>query len=280
MTEVAENTSAEAGSEVAVSTSFIGEDGNFTENWMETAGVHEDLRGNQTLLTTKNVASMASQLVNAQKMIGANTTTIPNEQSTEVEWAEFHKACGRPDTPDEYQITHAEGMEIDAEVEGALKNLAHSHGLRPATVQALIELDDQRMLAMNQAIEDAKVQRTAECEETLKKQWGAAYDERVHLANRMVAENATEENKAEVLDAIGSNPIVCDFLANMAKKFVEHKVISADVTQPTPNDALAEADVLRNTPGYITGELANTSPAKFKQITEQITALMKKAYPE
>jgi hypothetical protein len=96
----------------------------------------------------------------------------------------------------------------------------------------------------------------------------------------MVAENATEENKAEVLDAIGSNPIVCDFLANMAKKFVEHKVISADVTQPTPNDALAEADVLRNTPGYITGELANTSPAKYKQITEQIRVLMQKAYPE
>jgi hypothetical protein len=170
--------------------------------------------------------------------------------------------------------------EIDMEVENGFKNLAHSHGLRPETVQALMELDDARMLGMRQAMENAAIQKTADCEEALKKQWGGAFEERMHLANRMIAENATDENKEEVLNAIGSNPIAADFLANMAKKFVEHKVISADINTPTPLDAKAQADDLRNTPGYISGELANTSPAKYKQITQQITALMEQAYPE
>lgn len=284
MTEIAETTSEET--QVAtetVSTSYIGDDGNFTENWMETAGVSEDLRTDQTLQATKSVASMASQLVNAQKMIGKNPnmTVVPTDQSTETEWAEFHKACGRPDTPDEYQITHAEGIgEIDAEVEGALKNLAHSHGLRPETVQALTELDDTRMLAMRQAMANAEIQAKTDCEESLKKQWGAAFEERSHLANRMIAENASDENKEAVLEVIGNNPIVADFLANMAKKFVEHKIINADINTPTPLDAKAQADTLRATPGYISGELANTSPARYKQITQEITALMEQAYPE
>jgi hypothetical protein len=66
----------------------------------------------------------------------------------------------------------------------------------------------------------------------------------------------------------------------MAKKFVEHKVITADINTPTPTDALAAAETLRNTPGYITGELANTSPARYKQITQEISSLMEQAYPE
>jgi len=284
MTEVAENTSVtEPVASEPVSTGYIGDDGSFTENWMEQAGIPEDLRNDQTLMTTKNVASMASQLVNAQKLIGkgANMAVIPTEHSTELERAEFNKLCGCPDTPDEYAITHAEGMgEINADVETGFKNLAHSHGLRPETVQALTDLDDARMLSMQQAMEDAAVQKTADCEEALKKQWGGAYDERLHLANRMIAENASDENKEEVLNAIGSNPIIADFLANMAKKFVEHKVISADINTPTPLDAKAQADDLRQTPGYISGELANTSPARYKQITKDITALMDQAYPE
>jgi hypothetical protein len=284
MNEVAETTSE--GTQVAnetVSTGYIGDDGNFTENWMEQAGVPEEMRSNQTLMTTKNVASMSSQLINAQKLIGKtnNMAVIPTEQSTDLERAEFNKLCGCPDTPDEYVITHAEGMDnIDAEVETGFKNLAHSHGLRPETVQALTELDDARMLGMQQAMEDAQVQAKADTEEALKKQWGAAYDERMHLANRMISENATDNNKEAVLDVIGNNPIVADFLANMAKKFVEHKIISADINTPTPLDAKAQADTLRNTPGYINGELAQTSPSRYKQITNEITALMEQAYPE
>jgi hypothetical protein len=282
MTEVAETPSVET--PVAnESVSMFGDDGNFAENWMETAGIPEDLRTDQTLVTTKSVASMASQLVNAQKLIGqnANMAVIPTEQSTELERAEFNKLCGCPDTPDEYTITHAEELgEINAEVEAGFKNLAHSHGLRPETVQALTELDDARMIAMRQEMADAKIQAKADCEEALKKQWGAAFEERSHLANRMIAENASDENKEAVLTAIGNDPIVADFLANMAKKFVEHKIINADINTPTPLDAKAQADTLRNTPGYINGELASTSPSRYKQITQEITTLMEQAYPE
>ena len=282
MTEVAEQTSES--SQVAESpVSFVGEDGNFTENWMEVAGIPEDLRGNQTLQTTKNLSGLASQLVNSQKMIGktADMVLLPNEKSTETEWNEFHSKMGRPDTPDEYEISHIEDIgEIDADTELAFKNLAHSIGMKPADVQKLIELDDARIMGMRQAAEEARTQETQAAEEALKKQWGGAYEERLHLANRMIEENVSDENKPALLDAIGNNPQVADFLANIAKKFVEHKIISAEVDQPTPTEALAQVEELRNTPGYITGELANTSPARYKQITQDIAALYQKAYPD
>ncbi len=279
MTEVAENTSEET----QVASETVSEfDGNLGEGWMEKYGVSEDLRSNQTLLTTKDVAGMASQLVNAQKMIGQNPNmaVIPTEQSSETEWSEFHKATGRPDTPDEYQIAHPEGVEVNAELETSFKGLVHSEGLRPSTVQKLSDFYENTIAGMRQAMVDSQVQAKTDCEEALKSKWGAAYDERLHLTNRMVAENATDENKDHVLASIGNDPVVADFLANMAAKFVEHRIITADINQPTPPDALAAAETLRNTPGYINGELANTSPARYKQITKEISALMEQAYPE
>jgi hypothetical protein len=216
-------------------------------------------------------------------MIGKNPNMVvlPTEQSTEQEWSDFHKAAGRPDTPDEYQITHAEGMgEINAETETVFKNFAHSEGLRPSTVQKLAALDDQRVMALKQSIIDHKEQQKADCIEVLNKKWGGAMAERTALAERMINENASEENREQMLEAIGNSPAAADFLANIAKKFVEHKIISADVNTPTPNDALAAAETLRNTPGYINGELANTSPARYKQITQEISKLMEQAYPE
>lgn len=284
MTEVAENTSVEepvAGE--TVSTNYIGEDGNFTEGWMEHAGISEDLRSDLTLKSTPSVAAMASQLVNAQKMIGKqpNMMVMPTEQSTQVEWDEFHKACGRPDTPDEYNITHHEDIgEVNAETEAAFKNLAHSLGLNSDAVQKLMELDDTRIMGMRQAMQESEMQAVEQCQADLKEQWGAAYDERMHLANRMIEENTTDETKDALLGKIGNDPLVADFLANMAAKFVEHKVISADVTKHTPSDAMAEAEVLRNTPGYANGELKKTSPSRYKQITQQITSLYNEAYKE
>ena len=281
MTEIAE--ASVDTQEVPVSTSFIGEDGNFTENWMEVAGIPEELRADRTLKTTRNLSGLASQLVNAQKMIGkhADMVVVPTEKSTQSEWDEYFKAGGRPDTPDEYAITHLEELgEVDTAMETAFKNLAHSEGLRPSTVQKLIEMDDNRMMAMRQQMEEAKIAEVAAAEDALKKKWGSAYEERLHLANRMIQENVSEENKEVLLDSIGNNPHVADFLANIAKKFVEHKIITADVDTPTPVEAHAQIETLRNIPGYITGELANTSPARYKQITQEIAKLYQGLHPE
>ena len=282
MTEVAETTSEETTqvAESTVSTGYIGDDGNFTEGWMEAAGIHEDLRSNQTLKTTKNLAGMASQLVNAQQMVGKNTIAIPTDESSEVEWEAF-KDNFRPATAGDYSFEHAEDIgEVNAEFETAIKEFAHSEGLRPSTMQKLIEMDDQRILGMREAMEQQTAMEKTTAEETLKKEWGAAYEQRKHLANRMIEENVSEANKEAVLAAVGNDPRVADMLANMAKKFVEHRVIDADVSQPTPNDALAEIDTLRNTTGYMTGELSKTSPAKYKQITDQIAGLYQKVYPK
>lgn len=280
MTEVAEQTSVETPVADSPVSEVVAFDGNLGEGWMEKYGVAEDLRSDQTLQTTKHIGALASQLVNAQKMIGKNTTSIPNADSPQTEWDAFHDNF-RPATPDDYAYEHAEGIgEIDAEAEGAFKAFAHAEGMRPETVAKLMAMDDARIMAMREAIEMGKQRDIDQFNIDSKKEWGAAYDERIHLANRMVNENATEQNKAAVLEIMNKDVRVADFVANMASKFVEHKIIDATITQNTPQNALAKADDLRNTPGYITGELANTSPSRYKQITEEITALTEEAYPE
>lgn len=278
--EVAENMSAEEQVASETVSETVAFDGNLGDGWMEKYGVAEDLRGDQTLQTTKHIATMASQLVNAQKMIGKNTIAIPTEDSPDTEWAAFHDNF-RPTTAGDYEITHAEGVgEIDAEAETGFKEFVHSEGLRPSTVQKLSDMHDAYVISEREKRAKAEDQKNIDCETECKKEWGAAFDERQHLANRMISENANESRKEYLLEKIGNDAVVADFLATIASKFVEHKIIDATITQNTPIDALAKADDLRNTPGYITGELANTSPSRYKQITEDITALMEEAYPE
>lgn len=109
---------------------------------------------------------------------------------------------------------------------------------------------------------------------------GHAYDQRLHLANLMVNENSEEgEERDMILSVIGNNPIVADFLANIAKKFTEDKAITGSMTTPTPTEAVAEAEKLRATPGYLDGKLYASNPARHAEITKKIQELFKAAYP-
>jgi hypothetical protein len=279
MTEVAEQASAEETQVATETVSYVGEGGILNEGWMEGLGVHEDLRNDLTLKSTKNVAGLASQLVNAQKMIGKNMTSLPNADSTDVEWDAF-KDNFRPATAGDYTFEHIEGMEVNEEFETSIKEFAHQKGWRQEDVQDLIALDDARIAGMKDAIAQAEAQKMTDAETALKKEWGGAYEERLHLANRMINDNVSEENKAAILEQVGNNPVIANFLADIAAKFVEHKIIDASITKSTPMDAIAKAEELMHTAGYITGELAKTSPARHKQITEEIAALNAEAYPE
>lgn len=221
---------------------FVNVDGTFTEGWQGRLK-NEALRTDETLGRFNKFEDLANSYVNVRKQIPMENVVLPTETSPSEIWDEFHRRTGRPDTAEEYVIERPEGIPeehwSDELVKGA-KELFHKIGLNPNHVKALTEFDNQRVIANMQQVADAEAKAKSDAETALKQKWGVDYDSRLHLANRMVSENTEEgETRQKVLEKIGNDPIVADFLANMASKFLEHGVITTDVEIPSSND-LAE----------------------------------------
>jgi hypothetical protein len=267
------------GQATATAVPLIDENGKLAENWRES--LSEDIRHEKSLQTFGDLEGMAKTIVHQRKMIGNdNTVIVPGETATDAEIDAFHRAMGRPDTVEDYQIKHMEGIDVDEVMEKKFKEFAFKKGMNPKLLQELIDFDDARIAdtidEINNRIEQSKLDAETKCKE----KWGDDFDRRLTLCNRLVMENTEEgEERASVLQSIGNNPYVANMLSNIAAKFVEHKVIQAEPGVPTPAEALTKIEELRNTPGYISGELAKDNPKRSQQITEEINKLYHQVHP-
>ena len=69
----------------------------------------ESVRSDPTIAQTKDIESMATQLINAQKQIGGSIRK-PADDATVEEWGSFHQKLGRPESIDGY--TYKPGDEV------------------------------------------------------------------------------------------------------------------------------------------------------------------------
>jgi len=110
-----------------------------------------------------------------------------------------------------------------------------------------------------------------ETQAALEEKWGVdAYNDRMHFAKRLVEDNTTPENKQALLDAIGSNQHILEFVAEFGMKFKEAKRIDPDGTAKsvlTKQDHLGRARELMETPGYTKGTLP---PAQMERLQKEI----------
>lgn len=253
-TQVASESSAEQGVQEGPQT-FIGADGKFLPGWKEHY-VPEELRADKVFDTFDDVSGSLKMLGSLQGMIGKKGVVVPGEASPPSEWDIFHRALGRPDTKDQYQMKVADDL-VEVYDEGLVaeaRDIFHELGFDQNKVDKLWAFEEKRIRTAQKAIAEAQAKAVSDMEDTLREKWGSAYDERLQLANRVIAENVdNKEDKEALLAVIGNNPIVGDFIANIGKKFVEHKVILdvEAVRGMTPADAKTEATKIENTPGFL-----------------------------
>jgi len=259
---------------------LVDADGKFSENFKDS--LPEEIRGEKILDNLGDFHGAMKQLVHAQKQIGRDKVILPNEKSTENDWNMFFDQIGRPKTAGDYKFIKDESLpeEIydDILIESFLEG-AYKAGFTQKQIDYMNEFENLRLKSGLESIQAQKDKELREVTEALKAKWGAAYDQRLHLANLMVNENSEEgEERDMILSVIGNNPIVADFLANIARKFTEDKAITGSMTTPTPSEAIKEAEKLRATPGYLDGKLFNSNPAKSNEITKKIQELYEVAH--
>lgn len=258
--------SDETGNPVIEAGQFLGTDGAFSDNWLEQAYPEGDpMRTDPTLLNTKGVRSMASQLVNSQKQIGQFSggrefAILPNEQSDENEVNEFHNKLGRPATPADYKLSEMqlpEGVPKDDKLAEHMGNLLHKAGasskLATAVHNGYAEYIKTTMeaAAVQEKLDDANANKD------LRAILGAAYDKTLRDIGVMVnafgnAIDATET--AALLAELPNDSFAAQLLGKIAEKFTEGgltEAAAAATGELTPTAAQEEINKLMADPYYV-----------------------------
>ena len=222
--------------------SYVSEDGTFKEGWRNS--LDEDVRADKSLESFKSLKDLAKSFVATKKMVGKDRVAVPTDKSSEAEWGEFYKAAGRPETVADY------GLKITNDVPKEIADLVlpkdrlekwqerfYKNGIsKKAANQLLNEFVGDVMTDIhNDGL--AKEQQMVELKDGLYKEWGSAYDQKVHLGNVAieVGVKGDEDFKAAVIEEVNKNPILIKLMANIGGEFAEHKSPNfANI--PTPSD--------------------------------------------
>ncbi len=275
--------------EPVVAAAFFGVDGVFNEGWQGT--LEESLREEKSLAGFKNVNDLSKSFVMTKKMVGANVIPVPGDASTEVEWQEFHKAGGRPETVADYNLKAPEGFPEEvleqvfpkARLESWQERLFKGGVSKKAADFFIAEFANDMVVdleAMNQSKEAAKTELVS----GLATDWGPAFEQKKHLGNIAMNEAATsmvggqpvvnEEFKARLVQKAGDDPDIIRAFANLGEKFAEGKP-PGFAAIPTPSVYQDQIDALMADPLYTKG----TEPQRMK-IADKIMAIRKLMKPE
>ena len=217
--------------------------------------IPEEIRDHKSLAHFTDVGAMAKSLVNAQSMIGADKVAIPGKHATDEDWGEVWRKLGRPDTPDGYELVNEmpEGIEQNDDMLNWFRNTAHEIGMTPTQAQKMLGRYNQ-FLGTQMGADEGMVEQLRETTEIeLKKEYGAAFADRVSNGNAVMQEFGAEGlTELQLADGrlLGDHPEIIKMMVNVGE-FINSK-IGEDVLAGTkssgglaPDDARAKLQEIR-----------------------------------
>lgn len=236
-------------------TSFIGEDGTFKEGW--TGVLDEGYRNEKCLTTVKNFKNLAKFAVDTKRMVGENKIAIPSEKSTEQEWNEWYKAAGRPETSEDYNFKRPDSLPEEywnPDFAKSAQTLMHKIGLSKKQAEALFKFNTENVMKVRNDEKIAAETEMVNLKDGLFRDWGNAYEQKVHLGNCAVEEGCggNVELKERIKEKFCNDPDFIRFAANLGSKFAEHKSPNFS-SVPTPSDIQTKINELMQSDAYKNG---------------------------
>ena len=262
-------------------TNYFNSDGTFNEGWQST--LPEGYRDEASLKTVNDGKVLAKMFVDTKRMVGKNTIAIPDETSPKDEWSEYYRHGGRPDTVEDYGLAVPEGFPPEfAEKVFPADRIAKwqqrffDGGVsKKAAMQFIAEFAND-MLADIKSANQAEESQLAELTSGLSTDWGAAYDQNIHLGNMAIEEGTMgdAEFKARVVAKIQKDPDLTRFTSNLGGKFAEGK--SPNYTNiPTPSDLQTQINEIEANPLYLNG-----TQKQRMELAAKVMEIRKKMNPE
>ena len=257
---------------------IVNQDGTFGENWRN--ALPEDIRGEECWDVVTDFGNLAKQFVNQRKAIGKDKVVLPGSNATPEEKAAFYDSIGRPQTPADYKVDIPEEMAelYTPEVVSEQAKLAHEIGATNEQFAAYMQKSMERDAQLLQQQADAQRQAVQSAEDSLRKEFGAAYDQRIHVANRLVSEALpNEESQMAFIEKFGADPDFIRFASVVGSRLVESKALVAELSTDTPGEAQKKIDQLMASPGYMDVNDKVMDANQRQALTDQILELKRMA---
>lgn len=247
-------------------------------NWREMMS-NKELASDPTLAKYHTWEEQVKGHINLQKSAGNrvprfNPEGTPEEQS---EWYKNHMP-GMVESSDKYELFRAEGdYPYDEDSEKFFRDLAFKNNLTAAQAKSMWKEAHMREFEKWQTANEAANQMREQDRAKLRKEWGAAFEEKIELA-RSVLKNFASDELRENLKKSGLNSEVWKFLANVGSNFSEDKLPKArPQTTLTPMEAVAKAKeyIQQNRDAYM-----NQEHPMHKEALAKVQEFYKLAYPQ
>jgi len=190
----------------------------------------EDLRGEPSLRTFTDPASLAKSYVNAQRMIGADKIPKPGKSWTDDQYNEFYNSVGRPDSADAYEMNLGDGMNEDAI--SSLKQAMWEAGLQPRQVDRIAKFINETGEASKADAQSRSESAVYESEQVLRQEFGQAYEQRIGMAQSAARTLLGEEGMSMFEDVqlsdgrmLGDHPEVIKMFSALADQIGEDNLV-------------------------------------------------------
>lgn len=248
----------------------------------------DDIKSAPSLSKFETIEGLAKSYTNLEKMLGADKVVVPKDGDEEGA-QRFFKAAGWPDKPEEYGFKAPEkvpdGMVYNPELDTKIAGLFHGAKLTKAQAAAVREgLMEVVASGASESMEASKAAQAAneaalmQAEQSLKQEWGPAYDTRAKVAGAAINKFAPPEAIA-VMEANGlaNNPAIVRMFYDIGTKLSgEKELIGSDEQSMTLSDLDSSIADFREKHG---AALLDRSHADHKVRVAEYTKLFERRYP-
>lgn len=211
--------------------------GELRDGWRDT--LPEEIRSEKVFDRVSNFEGIMKSLASAEKMVGLDKVAVPNEASSDEVRDAFHRAGGRPDTVADYNFVKPEDFPEElwsSEFAAQVQEILFKGGASKQLAETLLKFNLATTLAAVKAQADADEQDYKDAEAALYKDWGNAYEQKKHFANKAVEKGTAgnEEFKERIGKKFGNDPDFIKFASNLGSVISEHGIPIPGI--PTPGD--------------------------------------------
>lgn len=244
--------------------------------------IPEELREHPSISPIKDVENLARSYVNAQRLIGADKIALP-VNPTDEDLDRIYDRLGRPESPSEYGIS-VDGNVITEELAADYADIAHKLRLTPDQAKGVLDYYkstvEQSGAASLEAAEVAKEQTV----ESLRSEWGRAFDQKVEAAaqvaqefgnpdmfNITLADGSKLGDNAEFIKAFAK---IADFRQTVTSEDTVAEMSQSNVM--TPASAQAEIDAIMGDKTHVYWDRKN--PVGRQKAVERMQHLMEQLH--
>ena len=244
--------------------------------------IPEELREHPSISPIKDVENLARSYVNAQRLIGADKIAVP-VNPTDEDLDRIYDRLGRPEDPKGYNI-EVDGNVITEEVATDYADIAHKLRLSPDQAKGILDYyksSIEQSGAQSLELAEAAKEQTVE---SLRSEWGRAFDQKVEAAAKVAQEFADPEmfnitladgsklgDNAEFIKAFAK---IADFRQSVTSEDTVAEMSQSNVM--TPATAQAEIDAIMNDKSHAYWDRKN--PIARQKAVERMQHLMEQLH--